>query len=450
MVGLILMSLVAYVPYEVWWPMFQYDPLNTSAFPCYKLTGPGLDSFYIKWQKDYWWDMGGQPAIADVDGDGAGDVIFGTKHCVVVLNGLNGDTIWTSRGDAEGSGAIGGEAPAIWDVDDDGELEVVAAGDAKSYPWLLNSRTGHLKKGGIRNPECSSSPATLVDVDDDNKIDIVSGAFALNGSDLSEKWEYTLDYFGGEKVILATAVGDINNDGVLEAVLGTQKVGPGIHRVHAVDARTGNVIWVNDAIGEPFSSPTIADVDGDGKLDVVMATIYYPNKRVYVLDGENGSVKWSHIITGSSDGCNAEYTAGLAVGDVDGDGGVEIITSVVWGLPGNEPKDSVGFVCISGNSGVEEWHFKAENLRFQGVSYPVLTCTPTLVDLDNDGILEIVLGDNNSNCYLVKGDGSLIWKHHFHVPHPPYDDGYHVVIHGHAVGDVDGDGCLEIVGVSGG
>jgi len=165
-------------------------------------------------------------------------------------------------------------------------------------------------------------------------------------------------------------------------------------------------LWSYTTGDKVTSSPALGDVDGDGKLEVVFGS--YDNK-VYALNGEDGNVVWSYT-TGD------KVMSSPALGDVDGDGKLE----VVFGSNDNK------VYALNGEDGSIAWSYTTgSNVG-----------TPALGDVDGDGNLEVVVGSDDTKVYALNGeDGSVLWSYttEFYVRSSP------------ALGDVDGDGKLEVV-----
>jgi hypothetical protein len=155
-----------------------------------------------------------------------------------------------------------------------------------------------------------SSPS-LADIDNDGKLEVVVGSednkiYALNGEDGSLLWSYTT----GDYVDSSPALGDIDNDGKLEVVVGSWD-----YKIYALNGEDGSLLWSWTTGGEVFSSPSIGDIDNDGKLEVVVGS--YDNK-IYALNGEDGSLLWSYT-TGSL------VLSSPSLGDIDNDGKLEVV-----------------------------------------------------------------------------------------------------------------------------
>ncbi|MCK4638778.1 MAG: VCBS repeat-containing protein, partial [Bacteroidales bacterium] len=87
--------------------------------------------------------------------------------------------------------------------------------------------------------------------------------------------------------------------------------------------------------------------------------------------------------------------------------------------------------------GILERHHTGDTVTGWPVDIYNLECSPIIFDLDNDGEREIVFGDNSSSFYAYNGDGSI-------VENWPIPSGGGAMVNSAAVGDVDGDGDIEI------
>ena len=172
------------------------------------------------------------------------------------------------------------------------------------------------------------------------------------------------------------------------------------------------------------SSPALGDIDGDGDIEIVVGS---RDGKVYAWHHDGSTVKgwprstWTEVISSP------------ALGDIDGDGDLEIVVGSSW-------KDGkIGgklYVWHHNGSIVEGWPKKAGS--YDGFS------TPALGDIDRDGDLEIVVGENSigsgiSRIYAWHHDGSIVegW--------PVIIGDYVNVYSSPALGDIDGDGDIEIV-----
>jgi predicted nucleotidyltransferase len=196
-----------------------------------------------------------------------------------------------------------------------------------------------------------------------------------------------------------------------------------------------NRLYVNDGTGT-FSDATasqmpvdvdythsvaLGDVDGDGDLDVVIGN-HAPQNRLYVNDG-TGTFS---DVTATRMPVNVDYTQSVALGDVDGDGDLDMVIGN-WGQQNR----------LYANDGTG---------TFTGATAPhmpagfYLTRSVALGDVDGDGDLDIVVGNSGQNrLYLNNGTGTFS---DVTASRMPVANQYTNSI---ALGDVDGDGDLDLV-----
>ncbi len=343
------------------------------------------------------------PALFDVDHDGKLEVFFGSHNSTIyALSGESGSLMWDHK-TGDGWDSIH-SSPAIGDVDDDGYLEVLI-GSTNQHVYSLNSLTGNTewttKFGGVVD-----NPIVLGDVNGDEELEVVvhilfSGSTGnikvLHGENGSVLWEY----LGG--AAYSPSLGDVDGDGKLEVVAGT----------YVFNGEDGTPVWSRNL--NCFSSPAIGDIDGDGKLEVVFGT---SNSRVYALNGEDGTTAWWRATEASI------VWSSPALGDVDGDGKLEVVVGSTESGIGNT--DNYVYV-FNGEDGSVEWKISTGNQVWS---------SPAIGDVDGDGKLEVVIGSDDRKVYAINGkDGSISWS---------YQTGG-LVRSSPSLGDLDGDGTLEVV-----
>ena len=179
--------------------------------------------------------------------------------------------------------------------------------------------------------------------------------------------------------------------------------------------------WGPDDEDQSSISPLVAnltDDNGDGEIDlcdipdvVVVATngVASSPGHIYVLDGATGALHYKipELLLAS---------VTPALGDIDGDGLVEIVTM-----------DSGGLIAFE-NDGTLKWKGATPtNSNYMAVA---------LADLDNDGDVEIVVGN-----FVADHNGKVLWSvdDYFWAQNDP------IYLSATAVADLDGDGDQEVV-----
>ncbi len=217
----------------------------------------------------------------------------------------------------------------------------------------------------------------------------------------------------------STAVADLDGDGSLE-VAATSLDG----RVYAIAGDTGKVKWSRYCDSEIYCSPAAADLDGDGRIEVVTATrggtqpggTAVEALKLVVLDGQTGDSKWTFMLPEG-----AEYTR-PAIADLDSDGCLDVVVALRRGT----------VMAISGKSRTELWRRKTGK-----ESLGVENC-PAIGDFNCDGIPDVVVLSRECSLQVLSGtDGSVVWKRGFapgggQVGSP-------------ALGNFDGDSIPDIV-----
>lgn len=255
-----------------------------------------------KWRAGVGDDINSFATIADLDGDGLPEVIFGANDNLLHVLDANGKEKWTFT---TKSWIVGGVAVA--DLDGDGKLELIF-GSMDFNIYCLDAK-GQLKWKFETEDWVASSPA-IVDMDGDKSLEIVASSDDGHLYCLSRRG--TLKWRGdwgaaGTRTRPYLAVADLDGDGTRETVLAL----PNGHLMTFLS--NGEVAWEVESEGGIMGSPLIADLNGDGAQDIVVAR----QSGVLASYSTWGGVQWTDNL-----GQTIEATPTLA--DLDGDGKWEI------------------------------------------------------------------------------------------------------------------------------
>jgi FG-GAP-like repeat len=241
---------------------------------------------------------------------------------------------YTAARDGLPTGKIWKSHIAFGDVNGDGFPDIGAVSRLADGPWIwIGDGKGHWTeaKSGLPTESFCGGGMKFGDANNDGKMDVAiadhcRGAYVYFG-DGAGHWTNAssgLPTMGAEDI----AVGDFNHDGCLDVAI----VAAGEEGVHAF---TGNCkgVWKESSNGLPHSewgnAIKMADVNGDGNLDIVAA--YAAGPRVWLGDGKGN---WRE----ASEGLPAPDIHGLYwgidVGDVNGDGRLDIVSGAA--VPGVE------------------------------------------------------------------------------------------------------------------
>jgi hypothetical protein len=432
------------------------------------------------------------PAVADLDGDGDAEVVWGA-YDVVALDGSNGSLKWrASNGQRVWPGV------AVADLTGDGTPEVVVGRGGDQV--TVYDRSGSV--AWTRSPFGGGEVRTLAvaDLEADGALEIVAGrasggstrqlnVFEPNGT-VRAGWPARRDGeagYGWGMYNENVAVADMNGDGFKEifgptdthyitaldrggnqlaasAVYGAGKVWSqvGVHVGHAVDLRGYADCGVEHRPNFADSAPIVADVNADGVPEmIVVGNVYncgtdpytslYQMPFVLKLDRTRWSgsgFDWTAIPSpGPGSGPRSEDYSVIetavpnpAAADLDGDGRLEILfpsydgkLHAYW-LDRTE-HGSWPYTIPATGSGGDSFRFASE---------------PVVADLDGDAQAEVIFASwpkkatgRTGHLHVLSSLGAELWR--VSLPAPAIGKTWNGGLGAPTLANIDADADLEVV-----
>jgi hypothetical protein len=394
--------------------------------------------------------------IHDLDSDGSKELLYGL--------GSSGSTSLLYVRESDGSvypgwpvataGARIHASPTVGDVDGDGTPEIgIKTHDFENFYVYVFEVDGSVMPGwpktfGVENldfnGEVTGASLVFADLNDDRKLDVVLSnpgaentleerlfAFDSDGTNLPG-WPVQLQ----NRSFTPLAVGDVNNDDLIEIVLETNA-----GELMIFDSG-GQMLssWSFEQIPQDRSGPVLADFDGDGDLEIVTSGC---TQNLYMWDHLGTPMSGWPVQLDDSSGPQLRWTGSPIIGDVDGDSKPDVVISSTQYDDASASLVSRVHAYSADGTPLPGWP-KTYSLQEVGDLY----YAGILADVSNDGMSNYVIGPwrnlHNRPIYVFDKFGDLVGDSNF----PFRQDSYYYS--SPAVDDLDGDGDLEMAFVENG
>jgi hypothetical protein len=263
---------------------------------------------------------------------------------------------------------------------------------------------------------------SVLDMNGDGFVDLLSGAYwyenpGAQGGEWKQHQFRTVGIHNEFVNDCGEWIVDVDHDGLPDLVT-TGWISNGLwwYRNPGHEATAAGVMWKAEKITDSFDTEggAFADINGDGKPDLALA--HYNRGGVLWVDFSTDKPRVHHLGGREQDG------HGIGIADINGDGKADVLTPHGW------------FEQIDANNDKWQWHGDWE---LGDAGFPILG-----YDVNHDGKLDLIYGQGH-------GYG-LYWLEQAGTPgHPKWvrhtiDESFSQS-HALALVDIDGDGILELI-----
>jgi hypothetical protein len=283
-------------------------------------------------------NFGSSLELADLDRDGLSEIIVGTEKALSIIARRDGNFVQTQ---------YSGQSRALYlaavDADGDGNLDIFAQSWSEGADIYLGDG-----RGGIRRIEHISTPPRGYNTVEasDFTADGLPDVIMTNGQGWPLVWVYPVHQSTGLQSPIqidlqpaqsspasGMTIADMNRDGRPDLIVATQghNEAKGIRIFYrgVADAFSNNMLLPTPGTYERPGATAIADIDGNGYPDVV--TMFNSHDRMaYFLQRATG---FDPIVTVSSDDNpwtnNHYYDNSMTIADVNSDGCLDVVLAEV-------------------------------------------------------------------------------------------------------------------------
>lgn len=335
------------------------------------------------------------PTIGNLDNDPELEIVFGDWGAKISVLNHDCSILWQSQSPPA---VTGNQLPNDY--------------DEGNVPYTVYVNDTIWSSASIADMNNDGQMDVIIGIDthiDDNNLTIDGGRIAvINGNNGTVQFSVDTD----EVIWSSPAIADLDNDGSLDIIVGTgycwqsapcapppNGVHPVINKLYAWDNTGQNLpgwpITLENGYAIYANSPAIADIDGDGFLEVVINAFKENTSpfegKVFAFE-HTGALKWGtipQVLATLNPTSYVHYAANSAspiIADVNGDDELDIIVPSNWELIAYD-KNGNQFTRVGETQ-------QAQELLFSG-AYPA-TATPTIADIDSDGDYEIIMASGNA------------------------------------------------------
>jgi hypothetical protein len=296
------------------------------------------------------------------------------------------------------SGGLSDYNLAVADFNSDGHMDIVAADidTGRGVGVLTNDGLGAFSTIILNTGSTPGYNVATGDFDGDNRPDIAVTSFSdvkvfLNTSPIGTATPTFAGAVSTPASAYPIAAGELDGDGRLDLIVATNGTGPGIHFLKG----QGNGQFVDQgalpsSAGFPFHDLASRDVNSDGKLDAIGATMFSNGVYVALGDGLGGFTFKGHYLAG---GGGSRH---VALGDLNGDSRLDVVTA-------NQDDNTIS-VLLGDGSGAFALSGTQPHTFSSGGSGP---SSVGIADFNLDGWADVVVSNRNTDIVgVLLGNGA--------------------------------------------
>ncbi|HEY5611027.1 MAG TPA: FG-GAP-like repeat-containing protein, partial [Thermoanaerobaculia bacterium] len=333
-------------------------------------------------------------AAGDLDCDEKPELVvgFGSGGSISVLpNTSNGGVI--SFGTAQSfTTQLAPNDVAIGDLDGDGRADLATANDqGSSVSILRNTTSGSLSFTSTTLPTNSSAMRFIEmgDLDGDGRLDLVATQFAVSSLNIFRNTSsvgsisFNSQTLSINKSDAHVALGDLDGDGKLDLILTHGSSNQ--FEVRRNTSTVGSITFAAEALFPTAGQPAgvvVADIDADSKSDVIVASEGPENVSVFRNTTTGGTISFAARV----DFTTPADPTDVRVADFDGDGRPDLAVISSSTLSTLRNTSSAGTISFA----------TREDSSIGGKSADV-----TVADFDRDGKSDIGVTNNGGNTAVI-------------------------------------------------